>query len=99
MKIGETPTPATELHPFHKDEQGHYFTSDDIRSWEAYNYSYPQLQPWLPKYKGDHTLYIRDLNKIINNLYVPTRNLLLQPQNLSLAIRPTEGTLMMEADP
>lgn len=31
------------MEPFHKDEQGHTYSSNDARNWEALHYTYPEL--------------------------------------------------------
>ncbi|KAI8958938.1 Di-copper centre-containing protein [Daldinia sp. FL1419] len=66
-------TPKTPLTPFHKDTEGTYFNSDDIREWTKWGYSYPELQPWLPKYKQDgefnKQLYLNDIQDQLKRLY------------------------------
>lgn len=73
IKEGSNDTPKTPLAPFHKDTEGTYFTSDDIRDWTQWGYSYPELQPWLPKYKPegkfDKQLYINDIQNQLKKLY------------------------------
>ncbi|KAI1131069.1 Di-copper centre-containing protein [Nemania abortiva] len=75
IKAGDIDTPSTPLAPFHMDTKGTYFTSDDIRDWMKWHYSYPELQPWLDKYKKDGKfdvdLYIADVRKQIKDLYSP----------------------------
>ncbi|KAK0712469.1 common central domain of tyrosinase-domain-containing protein [Lasiosphaeria miniovina] len=75
IKAGATDTPVTPLAPFHKDTEGNYFTSNDIRNWLDWGYSYPELQPWLDKYKKDGKfdvdLYIDDIKKQLKTLYSP----------------------------
>ncbi|KAI1113782.1 Di-copper centre-containing protein [Nemania sp. NC0429] len=72
---GNIDTPSTPLAPFHMDSKGTYFTSDDVRDWMKLHYSYPELQPWLDKYKKDGKfdvdLYIDDVQKQIKDLYSP----------------------------
>ncbi|KAK0629237.1 common central domain of tyrosinase-domain-containing protein [Bombardia bombarda] len=69
-------TPTTALAPFHKDTQGTYFTSDDVRDWIKWGYSYPELQPWLEKYKKNgvfnQDLYVNDVKYEIKQLYSPS---------------------------
>ncbi|KAI1478854.1 Di-copper centre-containing protein [Daldinia eschscholtzii] len=66
-------TPDTPLAPFHKDTQATYFTSNDIKDWMKWGYSYPELQPWLPKYKQDGVfnkdLYTQDIRDQLKKLY------------------------------
>ncbi|KAI0854170.1 Di-copper centre-containing protein [Daldinia vernicosa] len=73
IEKGSTDTPKTPLTPFHKDTEGTYFTSDDIRDWTQWGYSYPELQPWLPKYKPegkfDKQLYLNDIQNQLKKLY------------------------------
>ncbi|KAK4185474.1 common central domain of tyrosinase-domain-containing protein [Podospora australis] len=77
IKPGDTDTPSTPLTPFHKDTVGTYFTSDDIRDWTKWGYSYPELQPWLSKYKSlphdqfNVDLYIADVKNQLKALYSP----------------------------
>ncbi|KAI1801867.1 Di-copper centre-containing protein [Daldinia bambusicola] len=73
IEKGAKDTPTTPLAPFHKDTKATYFTSDDIRDWTQWGYSYPELQPWLPKYKKDGVfnkqLYIKDIQDQLKKLY------------------------------
>lgn len=68
-------TPQTPLAPFHTDTKGTYFTSDGIQDWMKLGYSYPELQPWLDKYKKDgkfdETLYLTDIKYQLKTLYSP----------------------------
>ena len=69
------------LAPFHSDTKGTYHTSDSIRAWIGLHYCYPELQPWLPKYRMNgkfcKELYIADINQQLNKLYPSTRTLLI----------------------
>ena len=68
-------TPETPLAPFHTDTKGTYYTSNDIRDWVKLGYSYPELQPWLDKYKKDGKfnldLYLADIKYQLKKLYSP----------------------------
>ncbi|KAK3296423.1 common central domain of tyrosinase-domain-containing protein [Chaetomium fimeti] len=69
-------TPQTALAPFHKNSQGDFFNSDDVRKWIPLGYSYPELQPWLDKYKApdgafDYTKYVEDIRNQLKVLYQP----------------------------
>jgi tyrosinase len=79
-------TPKTPLAPFHSDTKGTYHTSDSIRNWMRLYYSYPELQPWLPKYyvdgKFNKEAYIADINQQLNKLYSSTRTLLIDQPSL-----------------
>ena len=45
-------TPKTDLSPFHKDADGHLYTSYDCdKQGKKLGYTYPELQFWLDKYK------------------------------------------------
>ncbi|KAF3937797.1 Tyrosinase [Dactylella cylindrospora] len=70
---GTRETPRTPLAPFHKDTRGGTYTSDEIRDWTRFGYSYPELQPWLPQYQSggqfNRTLYRNDLVQQVTNLY------------------------------
>ncbi|KAK1759781.1 common central domain of tyrosinase-domain-containing protein [Echria macrotheca] len=72
---GEKVTPKTPLAPFHKNAQGDCFNSDDIRNWMSLYYSYPELQPWLDKYKTegqfDEAKYVADIRLQLQRLYQP----------------------------
>ncbi|KAI1812818.1 common central domain of tyrosinase-domain-containing protein [Poronia punctata] len=75
-KEHELDTPLTYLSPFHRDTKSTYFTSDDVRDFKKYGYTYPELQPWLAKYKDgqgnfDVNAYINDVEDQIRNLYSP----------------------------
>lgn len=71
-----TPSPQTPLHPF-RDGEAKLYTSDSIRDWFKFNYSYPELQPWLDKYKVDGKfspeLYYDDVVTQMNKLYGPLK--------------------------
>ncbi|RYP56444.1 hypothetical protein DL770_010828 [Monosporascus sp. CRB-9-2] len=75
IKAATIDTPETPLAPFHKDTEGKYFISDDIKDWMKWGYSYPELQPWLDKYKTDgkfnKKLYIEDIKRQLKELYSP----------------------------
>lgn len=75
VQPGTIDTPKTRLAPFHTDTKGTYFTSDDVRDWMKLGYSYPELQPWLDKYKEngkfDKDLYARDIKEQLKSLYRP----------------------------
>ncbi|KAL5342248.1 hypothetical protein BJX70DRAFT_357265 [Aspergillus crustosus] len=43
-----TVTPTTPLRPFHKDEQGNYWTSEAVRDFRALGYTYPDVHPVKP---------------------------------------------------
>lgn len=45
-------TNKTPLRPFHKDEHGATWTSDEVRDLLQFGYSYPELQPWLPEHQS-----------------------------------------------
>ncbi|KAK4117115.1 Di-copper centre-containing protein [Canariomyces notabilis] len=66
-------TLQTPLAPFHKNRQGDCFVSDDIRNWMSLGYSYPELQPWLDKYKTagqfDEAKYMEDIRNQLKTLY------------------------------
>lgn len=38
--------PSDHLRPFHKDEEGHYWNSNDIRETAPLGYTYPELEKW-----------------------------------------------------
>ncbi|KAK0704488.1 hypothetical protein B0H67DRAFT_557288 [Lasiosphaeris hirsuta] len=38
--------PSDPLRPFHKDEEGHYWNSNDIRETAPLGYTYPGLEKW-----------------------------------------------------
>jgi tyrosinase len=38
--------PSDELHPFHKNEKGDYWTSNDVRETAPLGYAYPELEKW-----------------------------------------------------
>ncbi|GAB1312862.1 tyrosinase [Madurella fahalii] len=75
IRAGDIDKPTTWLTPFHKDTFGTYFTSNDVRDWIKWGYSYPELQPWLDKYKTDGKfdvdLYIIDIRDQLKKLYSP----------------------------
>ncbi|KAI3326155.1 Di-copper centre-containing protein [Xylariaceae sp. AK1471] len=73
IKTGAIDTPQTPLAPFFKDiVKGTYFTSDDVKDWMEWNYSYPELQPWLSKYEGSQERYLEDIRNQLKNKYSPS---------------------------
>lgn len=75
-------TPETPLAPFHRTETAdesdsklrHYLNSNDVRHWTELGYSYPELQPWLPKWGPDGALskaYADYIRSRIIDLYTP----------------------------
>ncbi|KAF8465021.1 common central domain of tyrosinase-domain-containing protein [Kalaharituber pfeilii] len=70
------PSPETKLHPF-RAEGSEYHTSNSIRDWFRFGYSYPELQPWLDKYKTgghfDERKYRHDVQLQIKKLYAPVQ--------------------------
>ncbi|KAK4674167.1 hypothetical protein QC763_118030 [Podospora pseudopauciseta] len=76
IRTGDLDTPSTPLAPFHKDAEGNYYTSDDVRDIHKLGYTYPELQPWLDKYKDTHgnfdaSLYVADIKAMIKAIYSP----------------------------
>lgn len=49
----------TPLPPFHKDTAGTYFTSDDVRDWTKWGYTYPEVQRWNYTTKADYQASIK----------------------------------------
>ncbi|KAL3471608.1 hypothetical protein BJX99DRAFT_266607 [Aspergillus californicus] len=47
-----TVTPTTPLRPFHKDVEGNYWTSEEVRDFRALGYNYPELHPVKPGSQG-----------------------------------------------
>ena len=76
IKQNAVDTPQTALAPFHKNEKGECFHSDDIKDWMKWGYSYPELQPWLEKYKDEqgnfvYAKYTQDIRNQLSVLYQP----------------------------
>ncbi|KAK6532574.1 hypothetical protein TWF281_006758 [Arthrobotrys megalospora] len=68
----------TPLTPFHKDERGGVYTSNDVRNWTRFGSSYPELQPWLVQYRdstGEFSpvLYRNDVIQQVTDLYSRVR--------------------------
>lgn len=63
-------TSKTPLEPFHRDERGTVYTSDDVRRWFDLGYTYPELRPWL---HPDNNRYIQEVRSQVNQLYGRTR--------------------------
>ncbi|KAF3914599.1 Tyrosinase [Orbilia brochopaga] len=74
---GTRETPQTQLTPFHMDARGTVFTSNDARDWTKFGSSYPELQPWLPKYQTNgqfnNAAYRNDIVQQVTNLYARVR--------------------------
>ncbi|KAK6543666.1 hypothetical protein TWF694_000404 [Orbilia ellipsospora] len=78
IAAGTYETSETPLAPFHKDQSNGIFSSNDIRDWTRFGSSYPELQPWLPKYRDQSgqfnpTLYRNDVVQQVTNLYSRVR--------------------------
>jgi tyrosinase len=76
IKQDAVDTPQTALAPFHKNETGECFNSDDVKNWMKLGYSYPELQPWLEKYKDEqgnfvYAKYAQDIRDQLKVLYQP----------------------------
>ncbi|KAL4943076.1 hypothetical protein BDV06DRAFT_221592 [Aspergillus oleicola] len=56
----DDPKPTDRLQPFHRDEQGTVYTSDDTRPWKRFGYTYPELVDGITK---------DDLRKVIAQKY------------------------------
>ncbi|EPS38104.1 hypothetical protein H072_8125 [Dactylellina haptotyla CBS 200.50] len=74
IPAGTRETPNTPLTPFHKDNMGGVFNSNEIRDWNRFGSSYTELQQWLPKYRDasgqfNPTLYRNDVIDQVTNLY------------------------------
>ncbi|KAL2825783.1 hypothetical protein BDW59DRAFT_145909 [Aspergillus cavernicola] len=61
-----TVTPTTPLRPFHKDEEGKYWTSEEVRDFRALGYSYPELHPVKP---GSEAGVVFDTNAYKTKLF------------------------------
>jgi tyrosinase len=89
-------TPSTPLAPFHTDTCGTTYTSDEVRDWTKLGYSYPELQPWLPKYIVDcefsQEAYLNDVKKQLNNLYSSTRHMVLKTHPAGVTAPRAVGT-------
>ncbi|KAL9607640.1 MAG: hypothetical protein Q9167_007463 [Letrouitia subvulpina] len=64
--------PSEDLRPFHKDRDGHYWTSNDAREVTALGYTYPGLEKW--KYRNldgsyDQATHIKELTRTLNTDY------------------------------
>ncbi|CEL03900.1 hypothetical protein ASPCAL05038 [Aspergillus calidoustus] len=46
--LPQTVTPTTPLRPFHKDTEGNYWNSEEVRDFRALGYTYPDLDPVKP---------------------------------------------------
>ncbi|KAH6908112.1 tyrosinase [Coprinopsis sp. MPI-PUGE-AT-0042] len=61
-------TPEDWLKPFHRDEQGTKFTSNNCRDFFQFGYTYPELQPWNWDSEDSYKASIR---KTIYDNYAP----------------------------
>ncbi|KAL6236483.1 hypothetical protein BDW75DRAFT_250041 [Aspergillus navahoensis] len=74
--LPETISPATPLRPFHKDDDGMYWTSEEVRDFRALGYTYPDLHLVQPGSGGipfDATAYKTKLFENITLKYGVSR--------------------------
>ena len=75
--LGNTVTTNTPLRPFHKDEQGTIWMPDEVCDWLKLGYSYPELRPWLSKYRSGSSFnrdsYVTDIFESVNVTYGTSR--------------------------
>ena len=92
--VGLYDTPQTALTPFHTDANGTYWNSDKQRDWLKLGYSYPELQPWQPKYnvngKFNQAAYQKDIRAQIDRLYGSTSRI---AQSSAPASAPASGAI------
>ncbi|KAI1105912.1 Di-copper centre-containing protein [Jackrogersella minutella] len=71
ISFGHKDKPTDTLRPFHKDQHGNYWTSDDVREVTALGYTYPGLEKWLYTTNGvyDKQKHLKALKKTLNNNY------------------------------
>ena len=88
IKPGTTDTPNTPLAPFHKNQAGTSFDSNDVRSWFALGHTYPELQPWDPKHQESGHFspekYLSNVRTAVTDLYDLGTNLFLSKPEPSL---------------
>ncbi|KZT37557.1 Di-copper centre-containing protein [Sistotremastrum suecicum HHB10207 ss-3] len=65
------------LSPFHADKKRTSYTSNKVREWTQFGYTYPELQYWLPQYrdgngKFSQEKYVADVSRQVKALYAPT---------------------------
>lgn len=97
----QTQLPGDFLSPFHTNTSGGEWTSDKQRNWLDLNYSYPELQRWLPKYKVDgkfdEKLYQSDVVNQIFLLYGTASQLAFsQPEGYTIS--PYEGAELLHSE-
>ncbi|ETI25886.1 hypothetical protein G647_02663 [Cladophialophora carrionii CBS 160.54] len=68
--VGFVDTAATALAPFHSDDGGTMFTSNDVRSTATFGYSYPELTDW----ELNPDQLAANVRAIVNSLYGPSTN-------------------------
>ncbi|MCJ1399563.1 hypothetical protein MMC11_002765 [Xylographa trunciseda] len=98
--------PRTFLKPSQDNSTSGEWTSDKARYWrDVCRHSYPELQPWLPKYQKDEKdkeidweRYRLDILATINKLYGTTRALTLfalggAPFTIHVLLGPTSQTI------
>ena len=72
-KYGENEQTTSPLTPFHKDENGTVYDSDDCRFVNNFGYAFEELQDWLPKYhasgKFDEPLFCKDIRTALIQKY------------------------------
>lgn len=81
-------TPETPLAPFHHNTGGSTYTSNMVRDWLRFGYTYPELQRWLPKYHNNAE-YIADIKRQVRVLYadqISTKSLAEAPGSPSVTI-------------
>ena len=69
------PSPDAPLKPFRTADPEVFYTSNSVRKWWTYNYTYPEVESFAPPSDGgeanltDEPLPLKQLKKTINHLY------------------------------
>ncbi|KAK4187328.1 hypothetical protein QBC35DRAFT_498812 [Podospora australis] len=88
--------PSDPLRPFHKDEKGNYWTSNDIRETAPLGYNYPELEKW--KYVDGEGKYDATAHKDALTLYLNNRYNSAASAAVKAILTPNPGELEAESD-
>jgi hypothetical protein len=85
----EDADPTADLWPFHLNDTGRHYTSNDIRDWRPLGYTYPGLEKWLDKYKKngkfDEQTYVTSIRSQMDVLYSTTAQAVLHMSRHAVA--------------
>lgn len=92
--------PTADLWPFHMNQNGDHYNSNEIRDWRRLGYTYPGLEKWLDQNKKngqfDEETYMTRIRSQMDTLYSTTAHAVLQMPRHALAAQAHLAALTKE---